>query len=164
MIRKRDFAGGRKKGWQTRSWRCMEDGVLFMVQRHCVISHLFCWSFYCICFVILIIYLTTEWWNGVLVASFTLLCCACSVHHLECGMMVNQWYNSMVLVANIWLSIIDKTGIHSGIHWIIAIIILIFFHTIFFFETWVIGTQDFSRKFLAWLWGCLRGVKKDIPI
>ena len=149
-------------------WRTVHDAPSLCV------SHLFCWSFYCICFVILIIYLTTEWWNGVLVASFTLLCCACSAPSgtladiamlivIQCG-MVNQWYNSMVLVANIWLSIIDKTGIHSGIHWIIAIIILIFFHTIFFFETWVIGTQDLSRKFLAWLWGCLRGVKKDIPI
>ena len=53
------------------------------------------------------------------------------------------------------------SSIHSGIHWIIAIIILIFFHTTFFFETWV-GTQVYlSRKFLVWLlWGCLRGVKK----
>ena len=72
---------------------------------------------------------------------------------IQCG-MVNQWYNSTVLVA-IWLSIIDKTGIHSGIYWIIAIIILIFFHTTFFFETWV-GTQDLSRKFLAWLWAHMR--------
>ena len=80
---------------------------------------------------------------------------------MQCTIWSVVYGQSMVLVA-IWLSIIDKTGIHSGIHWIIAIVILIFFHTTFFFETWV-GTQVYlSRKFLVWLLWRLseRGQKK----